>query len=363
MKVLYDARWIRTDAPSDGVTRYSSNLARELAKLADVDLTVLICDERQRKSLPDVPHLLVHEPANIIKERKIANLLNPHNFDVVYSPFFLMGAHGRNYKLVLTIHDLIYFTHKTPPQWLPQYVRVVWRLFHTSYRPLRALLNSADAIATVSDTARDELIARKVTSRPIYTVPNAAADEFSAVKASNHYKSNHIVYMGAFTPYKNVECLIDALEHLPAVTLDLCSKIPPQRLEILSKRAAEKGVGDRVAFHDGVSDAKYLELLSNARCLVTASRLEGFGLPLLEGQRAGVPVVCSDTPIFREVGQESVLYFDPDNPSEAAAQIAKLTDQKTSEKLIKLGHENVARYSWSASAKKAIEIIYKVLSR
>lgn len=363
MKVLYDGRWIRTDAPSDGVTRYSSNLAHELTKLPDIDLFLLISDKRQLESLPDVPYLLIHSPTNVARERNIAKILNEHYFDVVYSPFFLMGSRGRNYKLVLTIHDLIYFTHKTPPQWLPQYIRIAWRLFHTSYRPLRKLLNSADIIATVSDTARNELIARRATSRLIYTVPNAAATEFMVIKKRAHYRSNHIVYMGAFTPYKNVECLIDTLSYAPNVKLDLCSKVPAKRRQALMRRAIRAGVGDRVIFHNGISEEKYRELLSSARCLATASRQEGFGLPILEAQSAGVPVICSDTPIFREVGERSVLYFDPDSPKECAKRIEQFADLSTSNDYIERGFKNAARYTWQNSAAAAAKICKDLVSQ
>ena len=363
MNVLFDARWIRTDAPSDGVSRYTSNLARELSRRSDITLTVLIHDTSQLASLPDIPHIIANNPSNLWRERSIARLLNPHNFDVVYSPFFIMGWHGRNYRLVLTIHDLIYFKHRTPPQWLAWYVRVAWWLFHLSYRPLRWLLNHADAIATVSHTARDELLAAQATKQPIYTVPNAAAQEFAAPTHSDHANANHVVYMGAFTPYKNVECLITATAKAPDITLDLCSKLPPARRRQLETYARQQGAADRVVFHNGVSDQEYRQLLDQARCLATASRLEGFGLPIIEAQQAGVPVICSDIPIFHEVGEDSVLYFDPNQPAQAAQHIQHLADTTLSQDLIARGHRNAARYTWSASAEAANGVCQTITKR
>mgnify|MGYP000963784528 CR=1 FL=1 len=349
------------DAPNDGIGRYSSGLAYELAEHPNVDLTLLIYDKRQLSSLPDVPYILTNNPTNLWREFLIARVLKPHNFDIVYSPFFIMGSFHRSYRLILTIHDLIYFTHKTPPQWLPWYVRVAWRLFHVSYVPLCKLLNTADAVATVSETARQELLAHRVTTRPIYTVLNAVSQDFVARASDNHAASNHIVYMGAFTPYKNVECLIEALTELPDIYLDLCSKIPAKRRRELQNFIVDKDVLDRVIIHDGVSDEEYRELLRDARCLATASRLEGFGLPIIEAQQAGVPVVCSDIPIFHEVGQGSVLFFSPDQPEQAAKQIAALADADTSRDLIQRGYENVARYSWKESAAAAAKLCRSVL--
>ena len=71
---------------------------------------------------------------------------------------FTIGTLGKKFKLVLTIHDMIYFTHRTPPQWLPWHIRLGWRLFHLTYWPMRWQLNKADIVATVSATARQALL-------------------------------------------------------------------------------------------------------------------------------------------------------------------------------------------------------------
>ena len=162
--------------------------------------------------------------------------------------------------------------------------------------------------------------------------------------------------MGAFTPYKNVECLIDALALLPDMTLHLCGKMPPMRRPVLEQRMRDRGVFDRVVIYDGATDEQYKQALSEARCSISASRLEGFGLPLLEAQQRGVPFVAADTPIFHEIGRDSVLYFDPNSPEEAADRIRRLADRKTSETYIAHGFENITRYTWAHSAASAASL-------
>ena len=137
MKVFYDARWILVENRFDGVSRYSHELARELAKQPDIDITWIIHDERQLKKLPQGAHLMANDPNNGIAELGLPRRLNKAGAEIVYSPFFVMGTMGKKYKLVLTIHDLIYFTHRTPPQWLPWLTRLGWRLFHLTYWPLQ----------------------------------------------------------------------------------------------------------------------------------------------------------------------------------------------------------------------------------
>lgn len=367
MKVIYDARWIRTDDKFDGVSRYSHELAWALSRRSDLEITWLIHDERQLAKLPEGPSIIANDPNDGIRELFLARRLNRERPDVVYSPFFLMGSFGKRYPLVLTIHDLIYFTHRTPPQWLAWHMRVGWRLFHTSYWPLRRVLNRADAIATVSNAARDELWAANATVRPISTVFNAPGEALTAQQQPSsktiRSQSNHVLYMGAFTPYKNVECLIDATAKLPGVTLHLLSRIPKKRYDALMRRAESLSVASQVIFHDGVSDAEYAELLSDCRCLVTASKLEGFGLPIVEAQAADVPVACSDIPIFREVAGEGAVFFNPNSAEECAQAIDKLSESTTSDQTIARGRANIKRFSWDQSAEVAAAICQQVIKK
>ena len=362
MKIVYDARWLLVENRFDGVSRYTYELARALYERPDVELTWLVYDKRQLDKLPPGEYIMANNPENPLLETfSLPRLLNKTGAKLVYSPFFVMGTLKKRYKLVLTIHDMIYFTHRTPPQWLSWWVRLGWRLFHLTYLPMRWQLNRADAVATVSETARQELLAAHATRRDIVTVRNAVAQDVQPV-AADHATSDSIVYMGAFTPYKNVECLIKALAELPGITLHLLSKIPDKRLIELNALADVLGVSGRVVVHNGVSDDQYRELLHDARCLVTASRLEGFGLPIIEAQQQGVPVACSDTPIFREVAGGSAVFFDPDDPSACAGAIRALGDPATSRDYIERGLKNAAQFSWDDSAAAAVALCQKLSS-
>src|SRR5690606_21693348 len=117
------------------------------------------------------------------------------------------------------------------------------------------------------------------TKRPIVVVPNAARDLSELLTSPPRVEGTpkNLVYMGAFIPYKNVECLIRAMEFLPGRTLHLLSRIKPERKAQLRKLIPE---GANVVFHGGVSDEEYAELLADNAIMVSASKSEGFGLPL-----------------------------------------------------------------------------------
>ena len=352
MRLLFDARYIRTDF-HDGISRYSAELARAVfaaAPARGVDVVFLIHDEAQRALLPaGARTLLFHAPTSAA-EPFAALRLNRYRPDAVFSPMQTIGSMGRRFGLILTLHDTIYYRHRTPPRDLPWYVRVGWRLFHLSYVPQRLTLNAADTVATVSDTSAAEFARVNLTKRPVVVVPNAP-QRLGALLAPGVVArpgAQNLVYMGSFMPYKNVETLIRAAAALPGRTLHLLSRISPARRAELS--ALIDPAGASVVFHGGVTDAEYAALLADHAVLVSASLDEGYGLPVAEALALGVPAVVTDMPIFREVAGDGALYA-PGMDAEAFARgIRSLDDPETRASVIAAGTAHIARFSWEHSA-------------
>ena len=111
-----------------------------------------------------------------------------------------------------------------------------------------------------------------------------------------------------------------------------------------------------MTFHDGVSEEAYQELLAQCTALVTLSREEGYGLPLVEAMSVGTPVVVTDMPIFREVAQEAALYVDPDDAPGFARQIQRLDDWEVWREYSQRSLERAADYSWDESAEQLIDL-------
>lgn len=357
MKLFFDARYIRTDY-HDGISRYTTELANALARHADI--TFIISDKKQLEFLPrDTKHILLH-PVTSWKEPLSALWLNKHHPDVVMTPLQTMGSVGRQFKLVLNLQDMTYYKHKTPP---PQYnplIRSLWRIYHTTYWPQRITLAGADLVATVSKTSKREIIEAKLTKKPIVVVSNAAQDlsvHLDKPVVQRDTPPKNLVYMGAFIPYKNAECLIQSLRFLENRTLHLLSRISPKRKAQLAKLIPE---GAKVVFHDGISDEKYAKLLADDSIMVSASKAEGFGLPLIEAISLGVPAVVTDMEVFHEVAGDGALYADPDSPQDFAAKIASLDDKKLREELIKNGRGHIKKFSWDNSAKALLSAVEKL---
>ncbi|GAB4100118.1 glycosyltransferase family 1 protein [Sinomonas halotolerans] len=342
MRILIDARFTRI-GQHDGISRFGASLIEAVSRKAEV--AMLICDERQLELLPDVPHVRVTSPLSPA-ELFIAAQVNGLAPDVVFCPMQTMGTWGRRYPLILTLHDLIYYEHPAPPGFLPAPVRLLWRLYHRAYWPQRLLLNRADVVATVSATTRSLMAAKRLTTRPVRIIGNAPQPG-GLPRQAEVPPEKSLVYMGSFMPYKNVETVLAGMAHLPEYELHLLSRITPARRAELEAAAPP---GTRVVFHGGVDEAEYSSLLHSATALVSLSRSEGYGLPLVEAMSVGTPVIASDIPIFREVGGDGASLVDPDSPAAFAAAVRALEAPGAWEGASRAALAQAEHFSWDRSA-------------
>jgi glycosyltransferase involved in cell wall biosynthesis len=345
--IFFDARYIRPTF-HDGISRFSANLFTALSKLTD--LTAIISDDAQLDSLPaGTKWVKLNAPTSAL-EPFAALRLNKHKPSVVFSPMQTIGSFGRNFKLILTIHDLIYYRHPKPPANLPPLVRFGWRLFHLTYVPERILLAGCEGVVAVSEATAKDIHSNRLTKKPITVVYNAP--EPSQQSSGRTKPTKSLVYMGTFMSYKNVETLIRGVALLDGYRLELLSRISAERKSSLEKLAIE--VDADVRFHNGVSDSEYSNLLNTATALVSASLDEGFGIPVVEALAHGVPVAISDIEIFHEIAGAAGTYFEAENPASFAEAIRSIEKQPKSPAELKA---QAAKFNWDASASELLKLI------
>ncbi|MCC3274849.1 MULTISPECIES: glycosyltransferase family 4 protein [unclassified Arthrobacter] len=344
MRLAIDARFTRTDH-HDGISRYGASMIEAVSEHADV--LMLISDERQLALLPDLPWVRINSPLSPA-ELFVARRINRLGADAVFCPMQTMGSWGRKYPLILTLHDLIYYQNPAPPSFLPLPVRALWRLYHLAYWPQRLLLNRADVVATISETTRALMEQHRLTRRPVRILANAPQPG-AVPRTADAPAEPSLLYMGSFMPYKNVETVIRGMEHLPGFTLHLLSRISDARRTELE---ALVPAGAQVRFHNGVTDEEYDHLLRRATALVTLSKAEGYGLPVIESMAVGTPVVASDIPIFREVSGGAALLVDPDDPAAFAGAVRELAVPERWQKASDAGLQRAGDYGWAASARQ-----------
>lgn len=110
--------------------------------------------------------------------------------------------------------------------------------------------------------------------------------------------------------------------------------------------------GRRLFWFNDVGDGELGFLYDHARALVVPSFAEGFGLPIVEGAWRGRAVLCSDIPVFREVGGEGAIYFRVNDPLALADCVQDFLSGRTS-----ADPSKVLRGSWADAARRITQVI------
>jgi glycosyltransferase involved in cell wall biosynthesis len=155
--------------------------------------------------------------------------------------------------------------------------------------------------------------------------------------------------------HKNLGRLIRAVAGLGCdVMLVLVGSSTPHEDE-LRALAQRLGAADRIRFPGWLSDAQLEGLYRLAALFVLPSLEEGFGLPLLEAMRRGVPVACSNASSLPEVAGDAAVLFDPLDAGDMRAAISRvLGDRSLAEGLVAAGHERCRRFTWDATARATL---------
>lgn len=176
-------------------------------------------------------------------------------------------------------------------------------------------------------------------------------------------KGKHILFIGTVQPRKNLVRLIKAFSGLRAkgqvlsrTKLVICGKLGWNFQEVLDEASKNKNV----IVTGYVSDAERDSLLQHALVYVQPSITEGFGLPILEAMRAGVPVLSSNGGALKEVVGNAGLLFDPYDLSDLSDKLVKvLSNPKLRKSLIALGHLRVRDFSWEKATRQTYNVLTK----
>jgi glycosyltransferase involved in cell wall biosynthesis len=253
------------------------------------------------------------------------NYIRSINPSLVLSPYFDVHI-PKKIRSIITIHDMCFFE-----------VPKVYGVLRRNYFMLRTKISARNSIAILTDSYASKSAITKFLSVPsekIYILPNRISDVFATFNPSDleikQFKSTLslnesdrvLLYSGGFENRKNLRNLllsfkiaqgngwVDKLLITGTNENDWRSLVA--RFEINSQSIVFTGHLDPMTLRIAYAS-------SNA--LIYPSLSEGFGRPNLEAQFAGIPITCSDIPVFREVCGENAIYFDPNDVSDIASSI------------------------------------------
>ena len=283
--------------------------------------------------------------------------------DVLHSPANTGPVTAPRLATAITLLDLIWWHH--PDQWEgdPAAHRAIRRQALYAVR-------RADVVLAISRVAAEDIAATLDVDRARLAVaPLGVSAEAPArpspepqLRASLGLGPGRVILCVAQKrPYKNLAGLVRALAEVEG-TLVLPGS-PTEHERELRALAEELEVGARVRFVDWVSEEDLEGLYRLADCFVLPSFIEGFGLPVLEAMRRGVPVACSDAGSLPEVAGDAALLFDPHDASEIAAAIGRLqADGALRERLIECGRRRCSELTWEATGHAALHAYRRAIA-
>jgi alpha-1,2-rhamnosyltransferase len=235
---------------------------------------------------------------------------------------------------------------------------------------LRKALLESDSFLAISRTVADELAdyvaAAGLPHRPGLKIGwfhcgsdlalRSDAAPRDKIKAAVAGDAPAFLAVGTIEPRKGQRIAIRAFEALWANGRDI-------RLIVVGRRGwFEEAIVDEILTHgefgrrlywfDDADDDELSFLYDHAAALIFPSYAEGFGLPIVEAARRGRPAICSDIPVFREVGGSGALYFRVNDAKALAETIADVLDGRRAG-----DPDQVLRVAWRDAARRVVDVI------
>ncbi len=223
-------------------------------------------------------------------------------------------------------------------------------------RAPRALAVSAYAARSLSARLPESVRAR------ISVVHHGVAPSFSP-PAPGARREGFLLAVGDIYIQKNLHGLLLALDRLrgdhPDIHLKIAGRpVDPDYARRIDAIIAERRLGDRVELLGHVPPDGLVDLYRRCALFVFPSLVETFGNPLVEAMACGAPIVSAGTAAMPEVLGDAGLFFDPGDPGQMAAQIARaLGDEGLRQRLSAKAVARARRFSWPETARRTADIL------
>ncbi|VVT14428.1 glycosyltransferase family 4 protein [Erythrobacter sp. EC-HK427] len=254
--------------------------------------------------------------------------------DAHYLVYLLPGR-----KTVLTVHDCEFLERSSGlKRWL------LWFFW------LRLPAWKAARITCVSEGARVQLLRwLAVDAERVSVVENPLSKPLERDERAFNIVRPRLLMIGA-GPHKNVERVAEALAGLP-VSLEIIARVDEARLARL------RAGGLAVEARHNLSDEELAEAYARADILMFPSLAEGFGLPILEAQAVGRPVITSNRAPMRDVAGEGALLVDPEDAGAIRAAVERvIAEPELRAQLVKTGAANVRRFAPERAAQAYADV-------
>ena len=338
--------------PVTGVERFAEELTTRLVGLRADILLVAPSGELRKTEIGGQPvHRVGRLRGHLWEQSELPRFAHRHGRALMLN--LANTGPAFSHRQLVAIHDI---NHRRNP------ASYSWR-FRTLYRALTPLLvRNAAAVVTVSQFSKREIADYYGRADGVFVIPNAVGEwvHVAGRKPAGAVDDEFFLLVGSPSPHKNIETAIAGF---------LSYRAAGGRARLILAGAAHASLaattpdaGDGVLSIGRVADDELAWLYRHCKAFLFPSTYEGFGIPPIEAQAVGAPVLASDIPALREVlTPESALWFPPGDP----AQIARALDIVDSDparvvRLSEEGRRNADRFSWDDSASALSELIDRI---
>lgn len=272
-------------------------------------------------------------------------------------------------KYVVTIHDLI-FIHT------PQYYHWIDRQIYNF--KFRRACRCADRIIAVSEYTKQEIMHYyQVPEEKIDVVyqgcdpvfaKDIAREKLEEVKGKYHLPDKFVLYVGSIEERKNLMLVARAMANVVSKTAPDIHVVAVGRrtpyVDRLQSFLKANGIDHLFHFHHQVPYDDLPSFYKLAATFAYPSRIEGFGIPLLEAITSGLPAIGSTGSCLEEAGGPDSIYVDPDDGQAMAdAIISTCEDESLRQRMIAKGKEYALQFTDERLCRSLMDTYQKVMSQ
>ncbi len=250
-------------------------------------------------------------------------------------------------KNVTTVHDFTYdyFNHG------------IKKAVHCHQRN-HAIRNS-DAIICISENTRNDLIRilPEIDISKIHIIYNGVSNDYNIIADANNDYKDFIMFVGSRLGYKNFKFAVEAIKQTKFRLLICGNDITTEEKKLLDKSLGS----DRYEVKIRPSNHELNILYNSVFCLLYPSSYEGFGIPVLEAQRAGCPVIAYNASSIPEIIGDKTLLMDNLTVTDFNGKVSILRFNSHRSDIVKAGLENAKKYSWDKMSKEYISLYHHLL--
>jgi glycosyltransferase involved in cell wall biosynthesis len=256
---------------------------------------------------------------------------------------------------ILTIHDLNFLEEKGP-------FKARRRL-----RKLQKKVDRASAITFISNyTAKISRENLNLEGKRTFVIHNGVDIEYYKVVPKPDYlpSGKYLLALGMVLKKKNFHVLIDLMDKLEDCNLVIAGDNSSEYARMIINTVNDRHLHDRVFLPGIVSENDKIFLYKNCSAFLFPSRVEGFGLPVIEAMRFGKPVFISNKASLPEIGGDLAFYWNNFNPDYMADIFkSKIKEYEENEDDMKNSIiEYSKKYDWKKSIKRYYDLYLEVLN-